>query len=61
MNTVKSLILLELNGFGVNNVDLKLAKHGLQFRMAVLELRAFQIAGKQFNLSSPREIDHVSS
>jgi DNA polymerase I-like protein with 3'-5' exonuclease and polymerase domains len=50
---------MEMNGFGRDSAELDRIKTVLDFKMAVLELRAYQLAGRQFNLSSPKDIRQV--
>jgi hypothetical protein len=50
---------MEANGFGVDSLELSRMKIALQFKSAVLEMRAYQLAGKQFNISSPIDVSNV--
>jgi len=52
---------MEMNGFGLDSNQLSKLKRVLQFKSALLELRAFQLAGRQFNLNSPKDIKQVGT
>ena len=60
MPSLRPLMLMEMNGFGLNSVELDRMKKVLDFKAALLELRAYQLAGRQFSLSSPKDIRQVN-
>ncbi|ODN05968.1 DNA polymerase theta [Orchesella cincta] len=59
MPSILPLLLMEMNGFGLDSAQLAKLKRVLQFKTALLELRAFQLAGRQFQLASPKDIKQV--
>ncbi|CAL8106804.1 unnamed protein product [Orchesella dallaii] len=59
MPSLLPLLLMEINGFGLDSIQLGKLKRVLQFKAALLELRAFQLAGRQFCLGSPKDIKKV--
>lgn len=59
MPSTMPLVLMELNGLGLDTNKLGKLKRILQFKSALLELRSFQLAGRQFNLNSPKDIKQV--
>lgn len=59
MPSIVPLLLMEMNGLGLDSCQLGKLKRVLQFKSALLELKAFQIAGRQFNLNSPKDIKQV--
>lgn len=59
MPSIMPIMLMEMNGFGMDSTELSRMKKVLQFQSALLEVRAFELAGRQFSLSSPKEIRQV--
>jgi len=57
--STRALLLMELNGFKINPVELQRIKEMLEFNEAILELSAYRIAGRQFNMSSSKHISQV--
>ncbi len=60
MPSIVPLLLMEINGLGLDSSQLSNLKRVLQFKSALLELKAFHIAGRQFNLNSPKDIKQVT-
>lgn len=60
MPAVIPLMLMEMNGFGLDANELASLKQVLQFQAAWLELKAYQLAGRQFNISSAKDVNQVT-
>lgn len=61
MPSIIPLLLMECNGFGLDSLELNRMKRGLEYKCAILEIKAYQLADRQFNLSSPQDIKKVSA
>ncbi|XP_035703456.1 DNA polymerase theta isoform X2 [Folsomia candida] len=59
MPSIIPLLLMECNGFGLDSLELNRMKRGLEYKCAILEIKAYQLADRQFNLSSPQDIKKV--
>lgn len=60
MPSLRPVLLMERNGFKVSQPELQRLKDVLEFHVAVLELSAYRIAGRQLNLSSSKDITEAS-
>jgi DNA polymerase-1 len=59
MPLIKVLYKMEQNGIAIDNVALENLNSELQKRMAELETHIFEIAEKNFNLASPKQLSHI--